>query len=52
MNLRVGFIGGGNMAEAFIRAFIDGEVIIPSQVIVSDVNGERLKYLSSPKTTE
>lgn len=46
MNLRVGFIGGGNMAEAFIRAFIDGEVIIPSQVIVSDVNGERLKYLS------
>jgi pyrroline-5-carboxylate reductase len=46
MNLRVGFIGGGNMAEAFIGAFINGQILLPSQVIVSDVSEERIRYLS------
>jgi len=45
MNVRVGFIGGGNMAEAFIEAFISGELLLPSQICVSDVNNERLSYL-------
>ncbi|TCK04538.1 pyrroline-5-carboxylate reductase [Phorcysia thermohydrogeniphila] len=45
MNLRVGFIGGGNMAEAFISAFVDGELLLPSQISVSDVLKERLDYL-------
>ncbi|WP_163329480.1 pyrroline-5-carboxylate reductase [Desulfurobacterium thermolithotrophum] len=45
MNARVGFIGGGNMAEAFIDAFINGEFLLPNQVFVSDINRERLKYL-------
>jgi len=46
MNLKVGFIGGGNMAEAFVGAFVEGEVFIPSYITVSDVNRERLEYLS------
>ncbi len=46
MNVRVGFIGGGNMAEAFIDALVGGEFLLPSQVIVSDVNEDRLKFLS------
>ncbi|MEO2082873.1 MAG: pyrroline-5-carboxylate reductase [Desulfurobacteriaceae bacterium] len=47
MNLRVGFIGGGNMAEAFIDALINGEFLIPSQVFVSDISKDRLDYLSN-----
>ncbi len=46
MNVRVGFIGGGNMAEAFIDALVGGEFLLPSQITVSDVNEERLKLLS------
>lgn len=46
MNVKVGFIGGGNMADAFIGALVGGEFLLPYQVFVSDVNGERLKYLS------
>ncbi len=45
MNLRIGFIGGGNMAEAFIGAFVGEELILPSMVCVSDVNESRLKEL-------
>ncbi|RUM45256.1 MAG: pyrroline-5-carboxylate reductase [Desulfurobacterium sp.] len=45
MNLRVGFIGGGNMAEAFISAFVNGEFLLPAQISVSDVLRERLDYL-------
>ncbi len=45
MNLRVGFIGGGNMAEAFIGAFVEGELLLPSQIAVSDVREERLEEL-------
>ncbi len=45
MNVKVGFIGGGNMAEAFINAFVNGEFLLPSQIIVSDVSRERLNYL-------
>ena len=46
MNARVGFIGGGNMAEAFIDALVGGEFLLPSQITVSDVNEDRLKLLS------
>ena len=37
--MKIGFIGGGNMAESFIAAFN-----VPS-IIVSDINEERLKFL-------
>jgi pyrroline-5-carboxylate reductase len=47
MNVRIGFIGGGNMAEAFISGFVNGELILPSKIHVSDVNRERLEYLKN-----
>ncbi|ADU97179.1 pyrroline-5-carboxylate reductase [Thermovibrio ammonificans] len=47
MNYRVGFIGGGNMAEAFISAFVEGEFLPPGNIFVSDVRPERLKELQT-----
>jgi len=47
MNVRIGFIGGGNMAEAFINGFINGELILPNKIHVSDVNKERLEHLKN-----
>lgn len=45
MNLKVGFIGGGNMAEAFIGALVEGELLLPGQISVSDIRDERLAEL-------
>ncbi len=45
MNVKVGFVGGGNMAEAFISALVEGEFLLPSQISVSDTNLNRLSYL-------
>ena len=38
---RLGVIGGGNMAEALVRAAIAGRVLQPSNVIVSEPSEER-----------
>ncbi len=46
MNARVGFIGGGNMAEALISGFIETETVLPSKLSVSDTDTSRLKHLS------
>ena len=43
----IGFIGGGNMAEALIKGIISAQVYSPSEVIVSDVRSKRLDYLAS-----
>ena len=43
----IGFIGGGNLAEALVRGVISAQVYSPSEVIVSDVRSERLDYLGS-----
>jgi len=43
---KIGFIGGGNMAEALIRGIIEAKVYPPENVRVSDVRGERLEYLA------
>ncbi len=42
----IGFIGGGNMAEALIRGVISAQVYSPSEIIVSDICSERLDYLA------
>jgi pyrroline-5-carboxylate reductase len=42
---RIGFIGGGNMAEAFIGAFIKSGIIGKAMIRVSDVREERLHEL-------
>ena len=42
---KIGFVGGGNMAEAFIGALLQSKIFRPEQVLVSDVLTERLKHL-------
>jgi pyrroline-5-carboxylate reductase len=43
----IGFIGGGNMAQALVKGIISAKVYSPSEVIVSDVRSERLDHLAS-----
>lgn len=40
------FIGGGQMAEAIIRAVIRNETIAADHISVSDIHEERLRFLS------
>lgn len=42
---RIGFIGGGNMAEAFIHALLNAGYCLASDVCVSDVRRERLDHM-------
>ena len=42
----IGFIGGGNMAEALIKGIIGVGGISASDIWVSDVRGKRLDYLA------
>ena len=41
----LGFIGGGNMAEAMIRGLLKAQLLGPQDMLVSDVTAERLTYL-------
>ena len=42
----IGFIGGGNMAEALIKGIINANVYKPQNIFVSDVRPERLRFLA------
>ena len=42
---KIGFIGGGNMAEALIKGMIAAKVYPPENIIASDIRAERLEYL-------
>ena len=42
----IGFIGGGNMAQALIKGIIKAKVYKPENIFVSDIKPERLAYLS------
>jgi pyrroline-5-carboxylate reductase len=42
----IGFLGGGNMAEALIKGIIGADVYKPEGVFVSDIRPERLAYLA------
>lgn len=44
-NSKIAFIGAGKMAEALIKGMFNAQVIAPDQVILSDVQRERLLYL-------
>lgn len=39
--MRIGFVGGGKMAEAIVSAVIDAEVAAPHEILVSDAKAER-----------
>ncbi len=41
----IGFIGGGNMAEALVNGVLKAGVYRPGKVYASDVRAERLEYL-------
>lgn len=43
---KLGFIGGGNMAEALIKGIINANIFTPDNIYVSDINAERLKCLA------
>jgi pyrroline-5-carboxylate reductase len=43
---KLGFIGGGNMAEALARGLIAGRVFKPADLIVSDVDAKRRRRLA------
>jgi pyrroline-5-carboxylate reductase len=45
--ISVGFIGGGNMAEALIRGLLDSNSMTPSDCLVCDILEERLAYLKN-----
>ena len=42
----IGFIGGGNMAEALIKGIIAAKIYEPENVLVSDIRAERLEFLA------
>jgi pyrroline-5-carboxylate reductase len=52
---KLGFIGGGNMAEALARGLLQGKVFAPSDLIASDVDPGRRRKLARQlkiKTTD
>ncbi len=44
--MKLGFIGGGNMAEALIRGLLEKKLFKPADVIVSDVAAPRRRKLT------
>jgi pyrroline-5-carboxylate reductase len=44
---KLGFIGGGNMAEAMIKGLISASFVESKNIFVSDVVSERLEFLHS-----
>ncbi len=43
---KIGFVGGGNMAEALVRGLLHSKVKSPDDILVSDVKVERLAHLA------
>jgi len=46
-NKKMGFIGSGAIAEALISGIIEAGLIMPSQIIVSDISQKRLDYMKA-----
>lgn len=42
----LGFIGGGNMAEALVKGLLHAEVMPPANIVVSDVKTDRLAHFT------
>ncbi|MHC4426712.1 MAG: pyrroline-5-carboxylate reductase [Planctomycetota bacterium] len=42
----IGFVGGGNMAEALIKGIITANIYAPENVLASDIRAERLELLA------
>lgn len=46
LNIPLGFIGGGNMAEALIRGLLGSKSITPDDCLVCDILEDRLSFLN------
>lgn len=46
-DVRIGFIGGGNMAEAILQAILNKGLASKDRIMVSDINDARREYLAS-----
>ncbi len=46
-NKKIGFIGGGNMAEAIIKGMLSSSLINGSNILVSEPNKSRQSFLIS-----
>ena len=42
----IGFIGGGNMAEALIKGIVAAGIYAPENVLVSDIRADRLEFFA------
>lgn len=47
LDQRIGFIGGGNMAEALIRGLLSGAGVPPDHIGAADPNGDRAAELAN-----
>ncbi|MDI6786600.1 MAG: pyrroline-5-carboxylate reductase [bacterium] len=46
LDLKVTFLGAGNMAEAIIKGILKDEFLCPHKIFVSDIRKERIDYFS------
>lgn len=44
-DLRMGFIGGGNMGEALMKGLLAASLLEPGRIVVNDVSAPRLAFL-------
>ena len=44
--MKIGFIGGGVMAEAIMKGILDASLVKPENLLVSDLDSQRLGYLN------
>jgi pyrroline-5-carboxylate reductase len=52
---KLGFVGGGNMAEAIVKGLLDSSLVASKDIFISDLISDRLEYLSKEykvKTTD
>lgn len=52
MKKKLGFIGAGNMATAMMSGIVSGGIMSAEEIIMSDVSGERLAYISEKYRVE
>ena len=54
-NKKIGFVGGGNMAEALVKGLLSSSLVASKDIFISDLISDRLEYLSREykvKTTD
>ena len=51
-DLKIGFIGGGNMGEAMIKGLLAASLFPPEQIQVFDASSRRMEYLNATYTIQ